>query len=262
MIAISQSFLKAFNDMRLGNECGLVVKAKYIDKTLEGVPSEVMELGHFFEFMATGSLPRDGRIPQAKLVNQGKPSQRLSDDYQRAMDSAMYFKEVIQYYGINIVETGKVITQQGMTGILDILANWNNRVSIIDTKYSGLLEDRWNDMGWHIDSLPDKHKLMIQGVHYKILMSLKLGCDINDIDFYFFVFDSKNPRNAKIIKQEVDELTLQQHLKVVEFVKKELEKPHELVFKPRPSLKLCNDCLLRNTCDFKVEFPEIEHVLY
>lgn len=62
MINISQSFLKEFNKYKLGETCGLQVKAKYIDNNYPIKSSEVMELGNFFEFMATGSLPRDGHI--------------------------------------------------------------------------------------------------------------------------------------------------------------------------------------------------------
>jgi hypothetical protein len=262
MIDISQSFIKSFNDMRLGKKCGLIVKAQYIDKTYTHESSEVMELGNFFEFMATGSLPRDGHIPIAKVVYKDTPKQKLSDNYQKAMNSALFFKDIIHQYNIEIVETGKVITKNGMTGILDIVANWNGRVSIIDTKYSGLLYDRWNDMGWDTDSLPEKHKTMIQGVHYKILMSLELGIPVEDIDFYFFVFSSQDPKDAKIIKLVVDEATIQQHLLAIDYVKKQLEKPVDVIFKPNPSLKACNDCSLRNNCDFKIEIPQIEEVYY
>ena len=67
--------------MRLGKKCGLIVKAQYIDKTYTHESSEVMELGNFFEFMATGSLPRDGHIPVAKVVYKDTPKQKLSDNY-------------------------------------------------------------------------------------------------------------------------------------------------------------------------------------
>lgn len=262
MINISQSFLKEFNSYKLGQTCGLQVKAKYIDNTYPRTSSEVMELGNFFEFMATGSLPRDGHIPVAKVVYKDTPKQRLDDKYQKAMDSALFFKKIIKHYGIEIKETGKVVTQDGMTGILDIYAEWNGRHCIIDTKYSGLLYDRWNEMGWDIDSLPEKHNLMLQPVQYKILMSLELGIPVEDIDFYFFIFSSSNPNDAKIIKVVNDESTIEQHHLAISYVKRELSKPVDVVFKPKPELLRCFDCALKEQCDFRVEVPKIQEVYY
>jgi hypothetical protein len=262
MINISQSFLKEFNKYKLGLTCGLQVKAKYIDNNYPRETSEVMELGNFFEFMATGSLPRDGHIPVAGVVYKGTAKQRLDDKYQRAMDSALFFKKIVEFYGIEIKETGKVITQDGMTGILDISAEWNGRVSIIDTKYSGLLYDRWNELGWDIDSLPDKHNLMLQPVQYKILMSLELGIPVEDIDFYFFVFSSTNPNDAKIIKVVNDETTIEQHHLAISYVKRELAKPVDVIFKAKPELLRCLDCALKENCDFRIEVPPIVEVYY
>jgi hypothetical protein len=262
MINISQSFLKEFNKYKLGEACGLQVKAKYIDNNYPRTSSEVMILGNFFEFMATGSLPRDGEIPVAGVVYKGTAKQRLDDKYQRAMDSAVFFKKIIQFYGIEIKETGKSITQNGMTGILDIYAEWDGRVSIIDTKYSGLLYDRWNELGWDLDSLPEKHNLMLQPVQYKILMSLELGIPIEDIDFYFFVFSSSNPNDAKIIKVVNDEATIEQHHLAISYVKKELTKPVDVIFKAKPELLRCLDCALKENCAYRIEIPPILEIYY
>ena len=262
MINISQSFLKEFNKYKLGETCGLQVKAKYIDNNYPRETSEVMDLGNFFEFNATGSLPRDGQIPMAKVVYKDTPKQKLDDKYQRSLDSAVFFKKIIQHYGIEIKETGKVVTQDGMTGILDIYAEWNGRHCIIDTKYSGLLYDRWSEFGWDLDSLPEKHNLMLQPVQYKILMSLELGIPVEDIDFYFFVFSSSNPNDAKIIKVVNDEATIEQHHKAIRIVKKELAKPVDVVFKAKPELLRCLDCAINKDCAFRIEVPPIQEIYY
>ena len=262
MINISQSFLKEFNKYKLGETCGLQVKAKYIDNNYPRTSSEVMILGNFFEFMSTGCLPRDGEIPVAGVVYKGTAKQRLDDKFQRAMDSAVFFKKIIKHYGIEIKETGKVVTQDGMTGILDIYSEWNGRHCIIDTKYSGLLYDRWSEFGWEINSLPEKHNLMLQPVQYKILMSLELGIPVEDIDFYFFVFSSTNPNDAKIIKVVNDEATIEQHHLAISYVKRELEKPVDILFKAKPELLRCFDCGIKNDCSFRIEVPPIQEIYY
>jgi hypothetical protein len=212
--------------------------------------------------MSTGSLPRDGKIPVANVIYKGTAKQRLDDKYQKAMDSALFFKKIIQHYEIEIIETGKIVTQDGMTGILDIYGKWNNRHSIIDTKYSGLLYDRWNELGWHLDSLPEKHNLMLQPVQYKILMSLELGILIDEIDFYFFVFSSSNPNDAKIIKVVNDEATIRQHHLAIANVKKQLEKPLDKVFRAKPELLRCMDCGIKDNCQYRIEIPPIVEIYY
>ena len=261
MINISQSFLKEFAKYKTGETCGLQTKAKYIDG-IKFPSSDAMELGNFFEFMATGSLPRDGHTPEAKIVYKGTAKESISTDYKRATESADLFKNVVNHYGIEIIDTGRVVTQDGMTGIMDIVATWNDRVCIIDTKYSGLLDDKWNELGWNLDSLPEKHNLMLQPVHYKILLSKELDCEPDDIDFYFFVFSSKDVMDVKIIKVNVEETTYANHLATVEWVKNELKKPIDKLFKAIPNLKRCFNCPIKENCTSKAEIPNINEITY
>jgi len=262
MINISQSFLKEFNAYKLGQTCGLQVKSKYIDNNYPNESSQVMELGNYFEFMATGALPRDGHIPMAQTVYKGTKKERLDEKYQRAMDSAIFFKKIVQDYDITILETSKKVTNNGMTGIIDILAKWRDKIVVIDLKYSGLLYDRWNELGWDIDSLPEKHNLMLQPIQYKLLLSYEFNLPIEEVEFYFFVFSSTNPHDAKIIKVVNDDITIQQHLLAVSYVKKELEKPIDVVFKPKPDLLRCFNCGIKESCSYRMDIPPIIEVVY
>ena len=261
MINISQSFLKEYAEYKSGNTCGLQVKAKYIDG-IKFPSSDAMEYGNAFEYLATGSIPRDGHIPQIEKVYVGTKKEGISAQYQRIIQSAELFKQTIKHYGIEIIDKGKVCTQDGMTGIMDIVAKWNDRICIIDTKYSGLIDDKWSDFGWNLDMLPEKHSLMLQPVQYKILLSKELECDEDDIDFYFFVFSSKEVMNVKLIKVNVDELTIANHLASVEWVKTELQKPIDKLFKAKPTLKGCFECPIKDNCKFKVEVPQIDEIAY
>lgn len=261
MINISQSFLKEFAKYKSGDTCGLQVKAKYIDG-VKFPSSDIMEYGNAFEYLATGSIPRDGHIPQIEKVYKGTARESVSTQYQKIIESAELFNKIIKHYDIEIIDTGRVVTQDGMTGIMDIVAKYNNRICIIDTKYSGLIDDKWNELGWNLDMLPEKHNLMLQPVQYKILLSKELECEPEDIDFYFFIFSSKEVMDVKIIKVNVDELTIANHLTTVEWVKTELEKPIEKVFKAKPQLKRCFECPIKDNCKFKVEVPHIDEIAY
>lgn len=261
MINISQSFLKEWTEYKLSHTCGLQLKAKYIDG-IKFPSSDAMELGNFFEYIAIGSLPRDGHTPEAKIVYKGTAKESFSADYQRATQSAELFKNIIEHYKIEIIDTAKVCTQDGMTGIMDIVAKWNNRICIIDTKYSGLIDDKWSDYGWNLDMLPEKHNLLIQPLHYKILLSKELECEPDDIDFYFFVFSSKEVMNVKLIKVNIDILTIANHLSLVEFIKNELKKPIHKLFIAKPELKRCYECAIKDNCKFKIEIPYIDEITY
>jgi hypothetical protein len=261
MINISQSFLKEYADYKSGDTCGLQVKAKYIDG-IKFPSSDAMEYGNAFEYLATGSIPRDGHIPEIERVYVGTKRESISAQYQRIIQSAELFKKIIKHYEIEIIDIGRVATQDGMTGIMDIVAKWDDRICIIDTKYSGLIDDKWSDFGWNLDMLPERHNLLLQPVQYKIILSKELGCDPEDIDFYFFVFSSKEVMDVKLIKVNVDEITIANHLSIVELVKTELQKPIDKVFKAKPNLKRCFECPIKENCKFKVEVPNIDEIAY
>jgi hypothetical protein len=93
-------------------------------------------------------------------------------------------------------------------------------------------------------------------------MSLELGIPVEDIDFYFFVFSSSNPNDAKIIKVVNDEATIEQHHLAIKYVKRELAKPVENVFKAKPELLRCFDCALKEDCSFRIEVPPIQEIYY
>jgi hypothetical protein len=256
---ISQSFVKEYSKYKQKKTCGLQVKAKYIDG-IKFPSTPTMELGNYFEFMATGCLPRSGEIPTPEMVYKGTAKEKLATDYERANASAEFFKEVVKKHGIEILEVGKTITIGNKTGILDVVAKFNNRLCVIDLKYSGLLDDKWSEFGWETESLPYKDNLLIQAVHYTIMLAEVCEVHYSDIDFYFFVFNSKNSEDAKILKINIDEDVFENHLNAIDKVYQEvvIEKHN---FKPYPSLKLCNSCPLID-CKHKLTIPNIEQVYY
>lgn len=264
MIKISQSFLKDYSDYRsdFTNICGLQVRAKYFDG-VNFFSSEAMELGNYFEFVATGCLPRDGHIPTARKVYKGTPKEKLATPYERANESAKLYKKIIESYGIEVIEVGMKLETDKMNGIADIYAKWNGRYCFIDLKYSGLLENKWDERGWELNSLPDKHKLMIQGVQYTILADECLAHNPEDFDFFYFVFSSQDPLKAKIIHQVIDPDTIELHKNNVDFVYKQLQKyPLDKIFKAKPSLENCAGCAIAKTCAHKTELPLIEKIYY
>jgi hypothetical protein len=115
-------------------------------------------------------------------------------------------------------------------------------------------------MGWETESLPMKDSLMIQGVHYKILAKDILG--IEDIPFYYFIFNSKDPSDMKIIKQIVDGDKFFFHRTAIQQVKDQIEKELYNGFKAYPDYRKCKDCHLFDSCAVKADAPLITEVYY
>jgi len=254
-LLISQSMMKNYVDYLSDKECGLVFKSKYIDKDYPSTPSEAMKEGIYFEYLCTGGLPRNG-IPPEPEYTKGK----LTLPYERATKAAELFKKIISHYKIKILKVGMVLSSKDKTGILDILAEWDKQKVIIDLKYSGLLDDKWNELGWETESLPNKDRLMIQGVHYKLLGREVLGID--NIPFYYFIFNSKDPTDMKIILQTVDDDKFVFHQMNVDKMAQSIEGELKKGFKAKPDYRLCKNCQIFDKCKVRAEFPIPEEVFY
>jgi len=262
MPKISQSLMKSYVDYLNEKECGLYFKARYIDKDPEAQtpPSDAMRAGIYFEYLCTGALPKSGEIPEPDVVYKGKPNEKLAAPYERATQSAELFKQIIEFYNIKIKSVGLYLEHEEINGIVDIHAEWDGKDVFIDLKYSGLIDDKWNEMGWDLESLPMKDSLMIQGVHYKLLAHKCLN--ITDIPFYYFVFSSAEPNNIKIIRQEVDESKSQSHIVAINNVMGKITKDLQYGFKSHPSMLKCSKCPINHKCSDKVTYPLIDEIYY
>ena len=264
MIKISQSFLKDYSDYKsdFSQVCGLQIKAKYFDGVDFYSSSPAMALGNYFEYKATDTLPRNGQVPEPIVSYKGKANEKLSAPYERANESAELYKDLVGKLGIEVIEYQKQLENEKMNGIADIYAKWNGRYCFIDLKYSGLLDNRWDERGWEVNSLPEKHKLMIQGVQYTILAKDVLNHEYEDFDFYYMLFSQQDPKDVRIIKQIIDRDTIELHKRQVEFVYDELKNnPVKKLFKARPQMKLCSECPLTE-CKSRTEIPTIQNVYY
>ena len=258
-MAISQSLMKDLQAYMVGEECGLLLKAKYLDG-VETKTSEAMHLGQYFEYIATGQLPRNGQIPEPKFVYQGKPNQKLSEAYQRAYSSAMYCKSIFNALEIQIISTGEKISYDKASGTTDVRAKWNDKSVIIDLKYTGLLDNKWDERGWHFDTLDQKDKLMIQAVHYTYIETNRTG---EDVDFYFFLFSSSDPNDVRIAKVEIDHLKIELHK---ENIARAYSLWNKLItndsFKAHGNLAKCSSCPINQTCPSRVILPQITTIYY
>lgn len=260
MVKISQSLMKSYTDYLNGKECGLLFKAKYIDKdeAAWGDPTDAMKVGMYFEYLCTGAKPKDGHIPQPEISWKGTAREKLAAPYDRANDSAKVFKSIVDKCGIKIENVGLRLEDDEISGIIDIDATWNGERVFIDLKYSGLIENKWDEMGWDSEKLPEKYKIWIQALHYKTLA--KRCLDIDDIPFYFFVFSASNPLDVKVLRINFDETELVSHNVTIQNTIKKLDYNIQKGFDALPSLSRCAKCPFSESCEKRTYLPTIEDI--
>ena len=114
-------------------------------------------------------------------------------------------------------------------------------------------------MGWDIDALSEKDKIMIQVTFYKWLWRKLYG---RDIQFYFMVFSNTNEYDCLFVKVIVDEDRFTQLENAFKKVTKMLDKSIAEGFKAYPDVKACADCPLNKTCKSFTDIPLLQTVHY
>ena len=264
-IFINQSLIKDLIKYQNEGLCGLIFYNKWILKQF-GSGTKSNTLGHYFEYLCTGALAKGESEPVKPEYTKGG---ELTSDFKTAKLQSVFFNELITKFGIKLISAGdEVLVDEKYIGTLDILAEWksfsnyveydftNNpeRKVIIDLKYSGLLEDKWNMYGWHTDTLAKKQGTMLQAKHYKFLIWKKYGYNP---PFLFFVFDTKEVGKVKIINIEIDDWELEQHEVFLEKARNFFHFQLDKGFEPRPKYESCNKCKYSKWCQFKVDVPSV-----
>lgn len=264
-IYINQSLIKDLFKYQNDELCGLIFVNKWILKQFGG-GTKSNNLGHYFEYLCTGALAKgESEPPKPEYTKKGE----LTTDFQLAKEQSKFFHELMSDLGIKLISAGdKIIADEKWIGTLDILAEWksftdyveydfkNNpeKKVIIDLKYSGLLEDKWNQYGWHLDTLPRKQGTMLQAKHYKFLFWKKFGFNP---PFLFFVFDTKEVGRVKIINVEIEDWELEQYEDFLMKAKNYFEYQMNIGFLPKPKYETCRKCKYSEWCTFKITKPSI-----
>jgi hypothetical protein len=288
---VSQSLIKGLQDYILGKECGYVFKAKYLDSRFDLFPpSDAQNVGAWFEYMATGSIPKNGAIPQPEYMKRGKDENgnpELTAPYRLMKKQVDNFNKTMEMYGFEVLRVGedvKVLLPDSveefgfevfLTGTLDIRARATKdiyseygefrkkkkvlvakegQVVIIDLKATGLLEDKWSEFGWQLDNLGNKTKLITQPIHYKYIDMLNFG---EEPPFLFLLFSTTNELDARIIDFRVDESTFDRHLDDIKNTVLRVAEINKYGVKAKPELKKCSLCPLASDCQFRAEAPPI-----
>jgi hypothetical protein len=259
-IIVSQSMIKDVRRYVNKDLCGRVLKAKYIDKDFpeNGDDSPEKKLGRYFEYILTGATGRGGEVPKPVYTKTALAAYRkdplrnrlqvsgMTKPYQLAHKNAERVKKYFKEMKIRPLETSVYIKKGGMEGTIDVIASYKGKRIVIDVKYSGLIDDKYNDMGWRWTNEQAKFH-GTQALQYHILTSTP---------FYFLVVSSTNEFDIKFMEVQFDDFSIEQHMIEVEDTRKKMDFYNEFGFNPLPELKRCLKCALKERCDVKATAPE------
>lgn len=282
---ITQSFIKSMQSYDDGKECGNIIRHLWVDDKLTE-SSDEMKLGAYFEYIlgnlllgdGKGALPKDGKVPEPELYakqreryaiakEEGRPLVVAESDmmgpYQLAHKNSKRVKQYFDKWGLKVLHVGKTYTKGRFKGTIDIVAECTRMVNFdsgitwrkgeilcIDTKYSGLIDERWMDMGWAwTDNQKRHHKVQARQYHY-----------LTGMPFYYLVVSSKNEHDIRMFYIPVDEGQVESHIKLGNIMMKKFKTAVEVGLIARPEISKCLDCPLFATCEDKHEYPHPETI--
>ena len=226
-------------------------------------PTNPMIVGTYMEYLATGSINRDGTTPEPV-----KTKTDISAESKRAKVHADRFKKLIKAEGFTITEVSKVLEyfsppEEGykIKGVLDVLGEYEGKTSILDLKNTAGIGNEWEEFGWHEGTFNMRRKLTIQVVFYKYLGWKVLG--IHDIPFFFAIHSSKNDIESLFWEVQIEDFDVSMsHFEdmIMEIVP-DIQMSSSFGFTPYPEVKRCSKCPLVENCEYKRLTPEKKVVI-
>lgn len=258
-VKMSQSKIKEFLKVIDRKTCGKRFYRTRITYEFTEEQSDAAAMGDRFEHLVTGAVGRDGGGSEPILTSRGLPT----TGEKRAQRNASKAREIINLYRRRTWEKRQVkLREKCLTGILDILidADEKDPPIVIDLKYSGLLDNKWEEWGWPKD-IRKKESHLIQAKHYILLTERLTG---QRPDFFFFVFSNKKHEQKGeevtvyrpyLIRVSDEALNEHKHmiLNLIEQMDRMLKGKK---FTARPSYSECSNCPIF-TCESRRYEPEL-----
>jgi hypothetical protein len=244
------------------------------------------------DMTGTGSLPKNGQVPMPDLRADYKkavaeivakqldpkthnPNQKpyrawteadMLAPYQLAHVNSRRLQQYFKEMGIKILKAGRMLAKGKFEGTIDIIAEatkkiiWNNGdiwkegyQFVIDLKYVGTLEDRWQPYGWGAMKFEgDNEQKKIHGTQ-----ALQYNY-ITDLPFYFMVVSSTNEIDVKFFKIEITQEQSEAHIMEGLDLAEKLKFYNEIGLEPRPDMAKCGECPLKVNCPDKATYPQFE----
>lgn len=259
---ISQSWFKDFRNYLTGKECGNLIHYKWVEgKFFESTHAQ--KLGQYVEYLVLGSLPKDGKVPQPDYLKDGKT---LTAPWRIAEGHAYRAKKLIADMGIDIIAAGKKLDKGRHFGTIDAMCRATKDIQlsngdvlkagtvfVMDVKYSGLLEDKWNIFGWAMTEEQQLHNaVQATAYHY-----------ITGLPFFYFVIGANGTletttTDIKFFEFVISESAVNNYLADANDLMEKFEYEKIVGFEPRPEYNKCQKCPLKETCADRMMYPQPE----
>ncbi len=236
---VSYSLLSKFQDHKAGALCGYRFEQANLRKLFEEPQSDLAAAGQWFEYMATGALPRDGKVPQALKTKAGEFTALY-----KHLNNQVTVNFPIIYQDVTITEKGKeiIFEYQGyiFKMILDVVSEQNFITQVRDIKTSGNFNE-WQG-GWiHTNKHPFWDNPHVLQAKIYIWAWWKQTGKIPE--FYFDVFANNNPDDFEVFEIRMNEASLQTfETDLLELCKELKGKAQIEGFEPLPTFKRCREC--------------------
>lgn len=261
-ISISQSLIKDWWDYKEEKYCGLMFEAVHIFKTAQIKETEPMKIGKRFEYECIGSLNRDGSKPGLVLTKYGKPVAKMK----YILEQVIPFTNALKKYKVTDIKINQKLKYDAgeyfISAYPDMICKFGGMPVIIDIKTTSMLGSKsvkYEDYGFDIETLASKKKLTIQPIHYKYAAIETLH--VENIPFYWWIYSTTGSGDALFIEAVVSQELLAGHINVMDEIYSEITDELSIGLKPYPSVKMCRDCPLFDSCKSKTTVPEIEKVV-
>lgn len=280
-LRVSQSMMKDMRAHLAKKLCGHVLEAKYITNTMPEIVEDpntsqcnAMLVGIFFEWLVTQALPKSGIVPVPKYQKSKGVTGRKEDfyePYRTAVDNAERTLKVFKEMGIEVLAAGVHSTKGDHHMTVDIVARYQKEIIIIDLKYSGMLDNKWEEMGWGLmtqdgDNIQKRyHGTQAKEYSYggdALLekLKIKMPSGQKQVPFYFFVKDTGNNDDCLFLRAEIDELGMKAHLAESAKALEHMKFFQEIGFTPFPEMSRCSKCPLKDTCPDRATTPTVQSV--
>jgi len=254
--------IKSWKEYQLNQECGLVFDEKHIKKNYAlWPPTDVMQLGNFFQYLCFGLLPKDGRQPDAKWMKSATPDQKsdpaanldkMLAPYRQAYNQAVKLKMYLKKMGAKVTEVGKWLENGSLTADTDLTMTfpWEQDPVTVDLKYTGMIQDKWSRFGWVLERDDQRDYQGIQARHYSVVCKRP---------FYYLLVSSTSD-DIELIRCEFEDWDLKQYEQAAKGVLEAILLEKEIGFRPVPSFARCMHCPLFDGCNHRKYYPDVRVV--
>ena len=252
-IKTSQTILNTYEKYLAGEECGEYLKLVFIEEKCESRKSVPMAMGERFEYEALGNRNRKGNIPEAFMNMNGSVSAKQKGITVQSTN----FREWMIKNNYRIISKAQGMSLEFdeffLTGIADAIIERDGEYIIMDLKYSGNLNNKDSEWGWHPETLLSHKGKIRQMIIYLYLLNHVEFKEKKINKFIFYVASSSDENQFVPFEIVVSDEAIEREMNDIIELAKQLSFEYEIGLTARPTMGRCQECPAKDICTKKGE---------